>query len=101
MAGRATFHTPRRRRNATSTSGRLHWRLPTRKASRSANKAFGLKLQSGGGDPAPPFFVVNRRWGGLGAPARTLFLGPGGGGSGETKRALKRVREGERVRLGG
>src|SRR5882762_8958768 len=55
MAGRPTLHTLRPRSSATSTSGRLHWRLPTRKASRSANKAFGLKLQSGGGDPAASF----------------------------------------------
>src|SRR6266576_4200287 len=47
---------PRRRRPARFTSGPLSWRLQTRKASRSARKAFGMTHLSGGGNPAALLF---------------------------------------------
>src|SRR6266508_1642359 len=51
MDSRPPCPTPRRRRRARFTSGRRRWRLPTRKASRSASKASGLMHRSGGDDP--------------------------------------------------
>src|SRR6267142_2449719 len=55
MGSRLMCPTPRRPRRVLSTSGRRHWRLPTRKASRSARKASGL-TQLGGGVYSPPLF---------------------------------------------
>src|SRR6266478_2967895 len=67
MGGRPTLRTPRPRSSATSTSGRLHWRLPTRKASQSANKASGLMLQGGGGEiPRRIFLALS--WGPMSDP---------------------------------
>src|SRR5256886_16059979 len=58
MDSRLLSRTPRPRRPARSMSGRHLWRLPTRKASRSARKPLGLTFVSGGGQSPPPFFFV-------------------------------------------
>src|SRR6266576_3271663 len=47
--------TRRLRRRVLCTSVRPRWRLPTRKASRSARKVSGLTHQGGGGNPAALF----------------------------------------------
>src|SRR5258706_245744 len=63
--------TPRRPRRAQCTSVRPRWPRPTRKASRSACKATGLKHECGGGViPAAFFFGVTERFlrGSKGAP---------------------------------
>src|SRR5438105_490610 len=61
MVGRPACRTPRLRRPARFMSGRRRWRLPTRKASRSANKASGLKAsRAAGSNPRRSFFCNNR-----------------------------------------
>src|SRR4051812_26458612 len=58
MGSRLPCPIRRRPRRARFTWVRRRWRLPTRKASRSARKATGLTHQGGGGDPAALFFPI-------------------------------------------
>src|SRR5205807_4113167 len=52
-------------------SVRLRWRLPTRKASRSARKASGLMHQGGGGN-TPPLVFLDLSWGPMSRPKPAL-----------------------------
>src|SRR6266700_2611138 len=62
MGGRPMCPTLRPRRSATSTWVRPHWRLPTRKASRSANKVSDLKAKERRGNDPRRFFYVKGTW---------------------------------------
>src|SRR5213596_461733 len=53
-------------------SGRRLWRLPTRKASRSAREASGLTHSGGGGTHPPPLAFLALSWGPMSRPKPAL-----------------------------